>query len=160
MTMTFQKFFTKPLLKSPWLNQQLQFFCAFKNVVFQTWSSWISWSTWADPLHKRKVDEPWLLHISKRSKESFTNYVDKFLNFFDHLPIPGWHLWRNSFTVWKKNLYNHWLFQYHLPSTSSCQRILWMIQKGPSIYYVNKDGVGWGQKSGNFCWCSVLFMLT
>ena len=30
-------------------------------------------------------------------KGAFFNYVDKILVFFDHLPTPGWHLWRNSF---------------------------------------------------------------
>ena len=36
---------------------------------------------------------------------AFFNYVDKILVFFDHLPTPGWHLWRNSFIVIKKNLH-------------------------------------------------------
>ena len=34
------------------------------------------------------------------------------------------------------------------------------ISRGPSLYYVSKGTGDWGQKNGNYCWCSVLFMLT
>ena len=41
----------------------------------------------------------------KRAKGAFTNYVNKILPIIDHLPTPCWHLWRNSFTVIRKNLH-------------------------------------------------------
>ena len=49
---------------------------------------------------------------------SFTNYVDKILAFFDHLP-PCVDIFYGMNVVDKK-----WTFFYHLP-TSSCKRSLW-----------------------------------
>ena len=59
-------------------------------------------------------------------------------------------------------------------SNYAYERTLWIInsgkltqnsrkltQWGPSLYYTSAKGLGgWGQKNGNFCWHSVLFMLT
>ena len=49
----------------------------------------------------------------------FTNYVDKFLGFLDHLPPLRWHVLFYLITVDKKST-----FVDYLP-TSSCQRSLW-----------------------------------
>ena len=55
------------------------------------------------------------------AKGSFTNYVDKILPFFDHLPPC-------VDTFYGMNVDKKWTFLNHLP-TSSCKRSLWTIPK-------------------------------
>ena len=59
-------------------------------------------------------------------KGAFTNYVDMILNTIDHLPTPCWHLWRNSFSELRENLYKVDISSTTYLPTSSSQRSLWM----------------------------------
>ena len=55
-------------------------------------------------------------------KGPFFKYVDQILSIIDHLYLPIWHLWRNSITVIRENLYTVDISSttWHLPP-SSCQ---------------------------------------
>ena len=63
---------------------------------------------WEKFWQKKKL-KPWrwpfsIILGSFKNYGSFFNHVDKILAFFENLPIPGWHLWRNFFPVTRKNL--------------------------------------------------------
>ena len=59
---------------------------------------------------------------------AFFNYVDKILAFFDHLPTPGWHLWRNPFTVIRENLYT-----VDISSTTYLPRLVKVVCERPLV---------------------------
>ena len=64
-----------------------------------------------------------------RVSRSFTNYVDKILAFFDHLP-PRVDIFCGI------NVDKKWTFLDQLP-TSSCKRSLWTTQNGMKRYLLN-----------------------
>ena len=66
----------------------------------------------------------------------FTNYIDKILKFFDHLPTLPLTLGKEFFYCYKGKCTHCWHFQYWLP-TSSCQRSLWTIPKVLTLKRLN-----------------------
>ena len=62
------------------------------------------------------------------AKGAFTNYVDQILSIFDHLPTPGWYLWRNFFTVIGENLHT-----VDISSTTYLPRLVNVVCECPPL---------------------------